>query len=128
MPAEWLTGKTEPRLYRALPRGIGVGWTCGCICCGGNKERLYHELSCYVPSRETGEVIVKLFSRGAYLDYSPQEPNRIQIKLGACDHHLGMLEQLLLEIQATEDRRDGPGISREMVDEIIGLIGHRMIG
>jgi hypothetical protein len=55
-------------------------------------------MSEFVTSRETGTAIVELFKRcgmTAFLDYRPSEPNWVQVKLGACDKHIPVLEAIL---------------------------------
>ena len=104
----------EPRLYRAVPRGTGRGWG-PCMVCGGDARALRHDCAFFVPSRETGEAITSLFRHGAALDYRPFEPHWCQVKLCACDEHLPNLEALIVAVRSTADRRDGPGISAEMV-------------
>lgn len=106
----------EPRLYRARPRGIGAD-AGGCMVCGGDETALRHNCAFFVPSRETGEAIVSLFRTGARLDYRPYEPGWIQAKISTCDQHLPQLIGLVKAVTATEERRDGPGISAEMVQE-----------
>ncbi len=35
-----------------------------------------------------------MFPSGAQLDYRDYEPDRVQVKIGACDEHLGNLQRL----------------------------------
>jgi hypothetical protein len=110
------TTESAERLYRARPRAIGLDWTPGCFCCGGERG-LHYNISFFVPSRETGEVVASLFASGAFLDYRDFEPNWIQVKVGACDDHLPNLEHLVEMVWQTRGKTDGPGISGRMVEE-----------
>lgn len=75
-------------------RGIGLDITPGCFVCGG-KEALYTNISGFVRTKEAGERVVKMFNGvGAYLDFREHEPDRVQVKIGACDKHLGNLKLL----------------------------------
>lgn len=81
-------------------RGIGRDWTHGCFICGGDASGIYNNISAFVKSKESGEKVVSMFERGAKLDYRPSEPNWIQVKIGACDGHLGNLLKLNTFTQA----------------------------
>lgn len=110
------------RIYRARPRGIGKEDCHGCYCCqNDNWIHIHNNCSFFVPSRETGEVIVSLFGDfGAKLDYREREPNWIQVKVGVCDDHLPNLEKLVELVLATRfGREDGPGINKRMIEESI---------
>lgn len=110
------------RLYQAVPRGIGLDWTPGCMCCGG-AHGLHNNVSFFVPSRETGEAIVSLFKFGAFLDWRESEPNWVQVKVGACDAHCDALRHMADAV------RDGPQqgtktcISLAIIDAAIAAIG-----
>lgn len=104
----------DQRLYSASPRGIGSNWG-PCMVCGGDPNALRNDCAMFVPSRETGDAIVALFKQGAKLDYRHFEPNWCQVKVTACDEHRRNLTNLVMAINATKDRLDGPGISKEMV-------------
>ncbi len=74
-------------------RGIGYDTTPGCFVCGGNKG-LYHNIAAFVQCKEAGERVVAMISRGTYLDYRDFEPDRVQVKVGACKIHLSNLQKL----------------------------------
>jgi len=80
---------------------------------------MYNNLSAFVETKEEGERAVAMFTQGAKLDYRPQEPNWIQVKVGACDTHLENLVWLLDMIEESK------GICAETVyicsDETIHL-------
>jgi hypothetical protein len=74
-------------------RGIGVDNTPGCFVCGGGFD-LRHNIAAFVVTKEAGERVVTMLEMGARLDYREQEPDRVQVKIGACNHHLPNLERL----------------------------------
>lgn len=74
-------------------RGIGTDITPGCFVCGGDKG-YYSNIAAFVQCKEAGERVVKLFARGARLDYRDFEPDRVQVKVGACEKHKPNLEAL----------------------------------
>ncbi|RJQ28064.1 hypothetical protein C4565_04220 [Candidatus Parcubacteria bacterium] len=74
-------------------RGIGLDETPGCFVCGGSTK-LHSNIAAFVQCKEAGERIVKMFETGARLDYREHEPDRIQVKIGACDKHFRNLEML----------------------------------
>lgn len=89
-------------------RGIGLDNCPGCYVCGG-LPGLRTNISGFVRRKEDGEKVVEMFTSGAWMDFRPSEPQRIQVKIGACDAHRLNLEALM---KAT---RDG-GISKSDVD------------
>lgn len=113
-PEKRIPSDDEPRIFGATPRGMGSGWG-ACMVCGGSDTDLRNDCAFFVPSRETGERIVSMFIQGAKLDYRPFEPHWCQVKITACDEHKADLAGLITAVAATKDRRDGPGISAEMV-------------
>ncbi len=76
-----------------MSRGIGLDVTPGCFVCGG-KRKLYNNVSGFMRSKDAGERVVAMFENGAWLDYRENEPNWIQVKVGACDKHLDNLKRL----------------------------------
>ncbi|MBP9801450.1 MAG: hypothetical protein KBC83_02150 [Candidatus Moranbacteria bacterium] len=74
-------------------RGIGMETTPGCFVCGGERA-LYHNIAAFVQTKEAGERVVGMFAHGARLDYRSHEPDRVQVKIGACHGHLANLECL----------------------------------
>ena len=74
-------------------RGIGLDSCPGCFVCGGGR-RMLNNISAFVKSTRDGRKIVSWFNDGAYLDYRPNEPSWLQVKIGACDKHLPNLEKL----------------------------------
>src|SRR4030042_6394738 len=80
------------------PRGIGLD-DCTCFVCGthkrdGKKETMLHNIAAFVQCKTAGERVVARFPKGADLDYRPYEPDRVQVKIGACDQHLENLKAL----------------------------------
>lgn len=74
-------------------RGIGLDTAPGCFVCGG-EQSVYHNIAAFVKCKEAGERVVSLFMYGAWLDYRKFEPDRIQVKIGACDRHRPNLQKL----------------------------------
>lgn len=74
-------------------RGIGLETTPGCFVCGGN-ECLHNNVAAFVQCKTSGERVVGMFPHGARLDHRDSEPDRVQVKVGACDVHLPNLERL----------------------------------
>ena len=74
-------------------RGLGLDTTPGCFVCGGGSE-LRPNIAAFVKSRPDGEDIVRLFGRGARLDYRDFEPKWLQVKVGACPVHKLALARL----------------------------------
>jgi hypothetical protein len=68
------------------PRGVGMDNSPGCFVCGGD-EGMYPNVAAFVQCKEAGERVVALFARGARLDYRDFEPDRVQVKIGACKAH-----------------------------------------
>lgn len=92
-------------------RGIGSDFTPGCFMCGG--ESGFHEnISAFVQCKESGERVVEMFRQGVRLDYREHEPDRVQVKIGACKKHSTHLEHL--------NKLVGEGIiTEEMIKEVI---------
>lgn len=77
------------------PRGIGMDTVNRCFVCGDYRHAPYmHNLSGFVKSQEEGQQIVDWFGGLAKLDYSPSEPNHIQVKVGVCEEHRPNLDVL----------------------------------
>jgi hypothetical protein len=81
-------------------RGIGMDYV-DCFVCpdvqslrSRTHRTLQHNIAGFVECREAGERVVKMFGRGARLDYRESEPDRVQVKIGACDDHLPRLRAL----------------------------------
>lgn len=81
----------EGEFFRS--RGVGLDTTRGCFVCGGGKG-LRNNIAAFVKCKEAGERVVAMFSKGADLDYRTSEPDRVQVKIGACDMHLPNLKKL----------------------------------
>lgn len=94
------------------PRGIGVDRTPGCFVCGGADDDLRDNIAAFVQCRAAGERIVAMFKRGARLDYRDYEPDRVQVKIGACAEHVPQLRRLYDETLRgviTQDIADSAG-------------------
>lgn len=79
-------------------RGIGLD-NCTCFVCethdrDGKGHTMLNNIAAFVQGKEAGERVVAMFSRGARLDYREFEPDRVQVKIGACDSHLANLQKL----------------------------------
>lgn len=79
-------------------RGIGLD-LCQCFVCGtndrdGKDHCMLHNIAAFVACKDSGERVVAMFERGARLDYREYEPDRVQVKIGACDTHVSNLKQL----------------------------------
>lgn len=82
-------------------RGIGMDRV-DCFICGtqdrdGTGRSVLNNISAFVQCKNAGERVVAMFPQGARLDYREFEPDRVQVKIGACDKHLsnlGMLDVL----------------------------------
>lgn len=101
-------------MYEFYPRGIGNN-SVPCFVCGhgtswGSEtkpaveleldEKGYYkhgncqaDMACFVSSKEEGELLSKMIPH-SILDYRDYEPNRIQLKIGACPSHLVNLQLL----------------------------------
>ncbi len=85
------------------PRGLGTDWSPGCFVCGGAAGP-YANVAAFVECRVAGERVVAMFPRGgAWLDYREREPDRVQVKVGACAAHAGSL-RALMRVTAAEQR------------------------
>ncbi len=82
-------------------RGIGLD-SCTCFVCGTrDRDRMGHiylnNIAAFVQCKASGQRIIQMFDKvanGALLDYRVHEPDRIQVKIGACDAHLPNLQLL----------------------------------
>lgn len=81
-------------------RGIGLE-NCDCFVCGtrdrygdGTGHFMLNNIAAFVQCKAAGERVVAMFSQGAYVDYRDYEPDRVQVKIGACDQHLKNLQLL----------------------------------
>lgn len=83
---------TEP--VRWFSRGIGSDHTPGCFGCPDSGPNLYSNISAFVNSKEEGERATLIVGHGARLDYRINEPQWIQVKVGACPRHKWALEIL----------------------------------
>ncbi len=96
------------------PRGIGLDQTPGCFVCGGDPG-LYRNISAFVQCKDAGERVVAMFNqRGAGLDYREHEPDRVQVKIGACKKHAQNLDQL----DKLTSQGDNSGIITEEIIKI----------
>jgi len=81
------------------PRGIGLDVCPGCFVCGTySREQgvtgCLHNIAAFIDSKECGEELVTWFGGRARLDFRPNEPSWIQLKVGACSQHLPNLRHL----------------------------------
>ncbi|OGZ29899.1 MAG: hypothetical protein A2562_02160 [Candidatus Nealsonbacteria bacterium RIFOXYD1_FULL_39_11] len=74
-------------------RGIGLD-DCSCFVCGTKGHPMLHNIAAFVQCKEAGERVVTMIGQGAVLDYREYEPDRVQVKVGACDAHYANLEEL----------------------------------
>jgi len=79
-------------------RGIGLD-RCTCFVCGthdrdGQGHYYLNNIAAFVQCKEAGERVVSMFTKGARLDYRDFEPDRVQVKIGACDKHKLNLQKL----------------------------------
>lgn len=84
-------------------RGIGKDYTPGCFVCGDGSMGLHHNISGFVTCKEAGKRVVMMFRKGGVrLDYREREPDRVQVKVGACSKHLVVLQLLHEAVSKTE--------------------------
>lgn len=74
-------------------RGLGIDLTPGCFVCGGQKG-MHDNIAAFVQCKAAGERVVGMFPQGARLDYREFEPDRVQVKIGACKEHVSNLTKL----------------------------------
>lgn len=79
-------------------RGIGLD-SCKCFVCAAGERHvggnvMLNNIAAFVQCRAAGERVVAMFEQGARLDYREHEPDRVQVKVGACDQHLVNLRVL----------------------------------
>lgn len=80
-------------------RGIGVD-VCPCFVCGEvrcsptSMNLVLNNIAAFVRCKEAGERVVRLFRGWARLDYREYEPDRVQVKVGACEKHFINLQKL----------------------------------
>lgn len=103
-------------LFRS--RGIGLD-LCKCLVCGTDKRNkkansYIHNIAAFVQCKEAGERVVSMFKQGARLDYRLFEPDRVQVKIGACDKHLPNLKHL-----EELTKKENDTISKEMINKAI---------
>ncbi len=75
------------------------------------------DMASFVENQEAGKRVVELFETEgskAFLDSRPSEPNRVQVKIGACKQHLPNLQRL------RELTKASGTITREMIQEALG--------
>lgn len=79
-------------------RGIGLD-NCTCFVCDlstatAKDTYMMNNIAAFVETHEAGDRVAVLFGHGARVDYRPWEPDRVQVKVGACDDHLANLNYL----------------------------------
>lgn len=75
-------------------RGLGLDVTPACFVCCFPEDLVRDNISAFVSCKAAGERVVQMFRWGARLDYREREPDRVQVKVGACKLHVPNLEQL----------------------------------
>ena len=55
---------------------------------------MLNNIAAFVQGKTAGERVVAMFKTGARLDYRDYEPDRVQVKIGACNRHKANLERL----------------------------------
>jgi hypothetical protein len=101
------------------PRGIGLDDTPGCFVCGTTKR--HSEANDYMNNIAAGvslaneQASLNCFARGARMDYYHGDHNVPQIKVGACDKHLDVLQHI----------QGQWFISRKKIDELVQLVLRR---
>lgn len=103
--------RSQKEHIQARTRGIGMDY-CECFMCNNGEKKLMNNIAMFVNSKQEGQAVVDRFEYGAHLDYRESEPHWIQVKVGACDDHLHLLERLNEEISKHET------VSKQMVKEI----------
>jgi hypothetical protein len=95
------------RLYKFNSRGVGLD-VVDCFCCGTSlrapgTNHYMNNIAAFVANRDSGEAIAALFGGyGTFLDYRGRYPDRVQLKIGACDKHVSNLQALHDLTQAQE--------------------------
>lgn len=78
-------------------RGIGLD-NVPCFMCPGSETTLRDNIAAFVQCKAAGERVVEMFRKiaggGARLDYRNHEPDRVQVKVGACKKHRPNLDRL----------------------------------
>jgi len=98
-------------------RGVGLDNTPGCFICGGNRG-LHNNIAAFVQCKEAGKRVVAMFDgKGACLDCREYEPDRVQVKVGACKMHTPNLERLS-QLTAKEDTGV---LTKEMIQEAVSM-------
>lgn len=82
-------------------RGIGKDWNLPCFVCGVLME-LSDNIAAFVRTKEAGERVVEMFGGRARLDFREYEPDRIQVKVGACAAHASKLQALHTSTRAAD--------------------------
>lgn len=91
--------------YNFYCRPLGTDAAPCCFVCEAHKEGFIIDgkkhmhsmtnIAAFVDSKEDGDIIAnEVFVGRAWLDYRPNYPNRIQVKIGACDKHVNNLAYL----------------------------------
>ncbi len=75
-------------------RGIGSNVGICFVCETDDRQQMLNNIAAFVRCKDAGERVVAMFKRGAHLDYREFEPDRVQVKICACDLHLPNLERL----------------------------------
>lgn len=87
----------EPLTYQS--RGKGANWY-DCSFCGtkGSGNGVQTDMAAFVDGKQGGEAVVALFGNfgvKANLDFRPHEPTWVQVKLGACEDHVEILDKIM---------------------------------
>lgn len=84
-------------------RGLGMDNSPGCFVCGGEESDdprfkyrmvMLSNVAGFVRCKAAGERLVEMFGgKGCWMDYRDFEPDRVQVKIGACEKHKANLEK-----------------------------------
>lgn len=82
-------------------RGIGLEHNLTCFVCGAKTNvpedpvaKYMHNIAAFASTRAVANRLAACFKQGARVDYRPKEPHWIQVKVGACEKHRPVLEDL----------------------------------
>jgi len=80
------------------------------------RQEMRNNIAAFVQCKDAGQRVVDMFKHGAWLDYRVSEPDRVQVKVGACDKHKKNLQKL----DELTSSADGV-ITSEMIETAVSL-------